>query len=142
MLFSKSCEYALRAVIYVCQKSSDNVNIGVKEIARAIESPEPFTAKILQQLARKRIIASIKGPNGGFYIDHKQPPVSIYQVVEAIDGSDFFERCVLGLKDCSEKKPCPMHQHFKKHREELTFIFKKKTIHDLIIGQKGKINLK
>ncbi|MFN8237854.1 MAG: Rrf2 family transcriptional regulator [Chitinophagales bacterium] len=142
MLFSKSCEYALRAVLYVCLKSDEHHKIGVKEIANEIESPVPFTAKILQQLARKKIIASIKGPNGGFYIDHTQPPVSIYQVVEAVDGTDFFERCVLGLRNCSEKKPCPLHQHFKKHREELTIIFKKKTINDLIIGYKGKINLK
>lgn len=142
MLFSKSCEYALRAVLYICMNSKDDVNIGVKEIAKEIESPVPFTAKILQQLARKKIISSIKGPNGGFYVNRKQPPVSIYQVVEAIDGADFFERCVLGLKNCSEKKPCPLHQHFKKHRDEITVIFNQKTIHDLIVDQKGKVNLR
>ncbi|MBK9328784.1 MAG: Rrf2 family transcriptional regulator [Sphingobacteriales bacterium] len=142
MIFSKSCEYALRAVLYICMKSKNNVNIGVKEIAEEIDSPLPFTAKILQQLARKKIISSIKGPNGGFFIDHSKPPVSIYQVVEAIDGSDFFDKCVLGLKDCSEKKPCPLHLHFKKHRDEITVIFKQKTIHDLITGHKGKINLR
>ena len=95
MIFSKSCEYALRAVLYTYMKSDSNANLGVKEIAKEIGSPVPFTAKILQQLTKKKIISSVKGPNGGFYIDPSSKPVSIYQVVEAIDGTDFFERTVV-----------------------------------------------
>ncbi len=142
MIFSKSCEYALRSVLYICTKSSEGINLSVKEIAAEIESPEPFTAKILQQLARQKIISSIKGPNGGFYIDKQKKPVSILQIVEAIEGPDFFDRCVLGLKNCTERKPCPLHEHFIQHRKDIKELFKTKTVHDLIIKQKGKINLK
>jgi Rrf2 family protein len=142
MIFSKSCEYALRSVLYICTKSSEGINLSVKEIAAEIESPEPFTAKILQQLARQKIISSIKGPNGGFYIDKQKKPVTILQIVEAIEGHDFFDRCVLGLKNCTERKPCPLHEHFIQHRKDIKELFKTKTVHDLIIKQKGKINLK
>ncbi|MBK9794175.1 MAG: Rrf2 family transcriptional regulator [Sphingobacteriales bacterium] len=142
MIFSKSCEYALRAVLYTYMKSDSNANLGVKEIAKEIGSPVPFTAKILQQLTKKKIISSVKGPNGGFYIDPSSKPVSIYQVVEAIDGTDFFERCVIGLKRCSEANPCPLHVHFVGHRNEIKELFKKKTIYDLIVNHEGKINLK
>jgi len=142
MIFSKSCEYALRSVLYICTKSSEGINLSVKEIAAEIESPEPFTAKILQQLARQKIISSIKGPNGGFYIEKQKKPVTILQIVEAIEGPDFFDRCVLGLKNCTERKPCPLHEHFIQHRKDIKELFKTKTVHDLIIKQKGKINLK
>ena len=142
MIFSKSCEYALRSVIYICTKSNEGINLSVKEIAAEIESPEPFTAKILQQLARQKIISSIKGPNGGFYIEKQNKPVTIYQIVEAIEGPDFFDRCVLGLKNCSERKPCPLHNDFIQHRKEIKELFKTKTISDLILNQKRKINLK
>lgn len=142
MIFSKSCEYALRAVLYICTNSDEDNKIGVIEISKEIESPVSFTAKILQQLARKKIISSVKGPNGGFYIDHSLKPITIYEIVEAIDGTDIFERCIIGLKKCSENNPCPFHPHFINYRTELKELFKKKTIHDLIEFQNGKINLK
>lgn len=142
MIFSKSCEYALRAILFVCMKSDENNKIGVSEIAKEINSPVSFTAKILQQLARKKIVLSLKGPNGGFYMDASVKPVSIYQIVEAIDGTDIFERCIIGLKNCSEKNPCPLHQYFKQHRMALKELFMSKTIQDLVIVKNGKINLK
>lgn len=142
MIFSKSCEYALRSVLYICMKSNEGINLNVKEIATEIESPEPFTAKILQQLARQKIISSIKGPNGGFFIEKNKKPVTIFQIVDAIEGPDFFDRCILGLKNCTEKKPCPLHNHFIQYRKEIKTLFKTKTVHDLILNKNGKINLR
>ncbi len=142
MIFSKSCEYAMRAVLYIFMKSSEHHKISVSDIANEINSPVPFTAKILQQLSRKKIVLSVKGPNGGFYMDDSNKNVTVYQVVEAIDGTDFFERCIIGLKNCSEKNPCPLHQYFKQHRIGLKELFINKTIQDLILEKNGKINLK
>lgn len=142
MIFSKSCEYALRAVLYLCLKSDMAQKNSVKEIAAEIESPEPFTAKILQQLSKQKIIGSVKGPNGGFYIEKNKKPITILHIVEAIEGEGFLNKCVIGLKNCSEKKPCPLHTQFAPQRIAIKELFKSKTIHDLIIDQKGKINLK
>lgn len=142
MIFSKSCEYALRAVLYLGLKSDAVQKISVKEIAKEIESPVPFTAKILQQLSKQKIIGSVKGPNGGFFIEKTKKPVTILHIVEAIEGDDFLNRCIIGLKNCSEKKPCPLHSQFVAHRTAIKELFKSKTIHDLIIDQKGKVNLK
>ncbi len=141
MIFSKSCEYALRSILYICTKSEERINLSVKEIAAEIESPEPFTAKILQQLARQKLISSVKGPNGGFFIEKTKKPITILQIVEAVEGSDFFDRCVLGLKNCSGHKPCPLHEHFIQHKRDIKELFKIKTVYDLI-HQNGKINLK
>ncbi|MFM2359513.1 MAG: hypothetical protein RLY16_1506, partial [Bacteroidota bacterium] len=51
-MFSKATEYALRATIYIAQKSSTEHKIGLEEIAMAIDSPASFTAKILQALTK------------------------------------------------------------------------------------------
>ena len=69
IMFSKACEYAIRATIYIAVQSSQNLRVGLKNISKEIDSPEPFTAKILQQLSKNNIIESIKGPPGGFQID-------------------------------------------------------------------------
>jgi len=68
-MFSKTTEYALRAVIYIAQKGTEDNKLGLAEIAKAIRSPRSFTAKILQQLTTGgKIISSVRGPGGGFYI--------------------------------------------------------------------------
>ena len=68
-MFSKSCEYGIRASIYVAKQSMKERKVGQKEIAKAIDSPEAFTAKILQKLTKTNVIRSIKGPNGGFFVE-------------------------------------------------------------------------
>lgn len=118
-MFSKACEYAIRAMIYIARKSRDGARVGIKETAAAIDSPEPFMAKILQDLSRKGLVLSIKGPNGGFFMEKAHLKTSLADVVMAIDGDQLFTGCGLGLKACNEKKPCPIHFEFKAIRSNL-----------------------
>ncbi|MDH4092741.1 MAG: Rrf2 family transcriptional regulator [Cyclobacteriaceae bacterium] len=130
-MFSRACEYAIRATLYISIKSVDGSRLGIKEIAREIDSPEPFTAKILQALSREKIISSIKGPNGGFYLDPKAKPIPLNTIVKAMDGEDVLHTCSLGLKECSDKFPCPIHNEIKEYKERLRKIMKDRTVQDL-----------
>jgi Rrf2 family protein len=121
-MFSKACEYAIRAVMFVAQKSKDGARVGIREIAKGIDSPEHFVAKILQDLSRKGIIQSQKGPSGGFYLDDRSLNASLADIVRTVDGDDIFTGCALGLKQCSEAKPCPLHHEFKKIRDDLSHL--------------------
>lgn len=112
-MFSKTCEYALRSILFVAQKSEDGNKVGIKEISKGIGAPVHFMAKILQDLSRKGLVQSIKGPNGGFFLDESDRNVTLADVVNAIDGDKLFTGCGLGLKNCSEKNPCPLHDEFK-----------------------------
>jgi len=115
-MFSKTCEYAIRAVIFIARKSSDGARVGIKEIANGIDSPEHFIAKILQELVRGGLVLSQKGPSGGFYLDGKTLSHSLADIVKAVDGDKLFTGCGLGLKECSESMPCPLHNDFKRIR--------------------------
>ncbi len=130
MMFSKSCEYALKAVIHLCIKAKGESRLNISEISRAIDSPEPFTAKILQTLSRHGIISSIKGPGGGFYIDKKAAPIRVIEIIDLIDGKHAFDRCGLGLKDCNEDRPCPIHKEFKSYSVQLKHLLETKTIQE------------
>ncbi len=130
-MFSKACEYAFRAVLYISVKSINGSKLGINEIAKEIDSPVPFTAKILQTLSREGIVSSIKGPNGGFFIDPKSKPVSLNDVVKAIDGDDVLHSCALGLKECSDKFPCPIHHEIKQYKEHLRLVMKETTVQEL-----------
>jgi Rrf2 family protein len=118
-VFSKTCEYAIRAVLFVAHRTASGGRVGIKEISAGIDSPEPFLAKILQDLSRKGIIQSAKGPNGGFYLGNEALKRPLADVVEAIDGDGIFTGCALGLKQCSEINPCPLHNQFKSIRSEI-----------------------
>ena len=106
-------------MIFIAQHSRDGKRVGIREIAQGIDSPEHFIAKILQELGRKGIVQSIKGPNGGFYLDDKGRQCSLATIVRALDGDTLFSGCALGLRQCSHAHPCPVHNEFKKIREEI-----------------------
>lgn len=130
-MFSKACEYAIRAVLYIAIKSTNGSRLGLKEIAKEVDSPEPFTAKILQTLSREGIISSSKGPNGGFYLDPKAKPIPLSAIVKAIDGTDTLHTCGIGLKQCSDRFPCPIHDQVKAYKENLRKAMNDKTIQEL-----------
>lgn len=136
-MFSKACEYAIRATIYIAVQSSQNLRVGLKDISKEIDSPEPFTAKILQQLSKNNIIESIKGPHGGFQIDkNDMSKIKLSQIVLAIDGDSIYKGCGLGFKECSEKQPCPVHDKFKIIRDELKDMLENTTVLELSLGLK------
>ena len=68
-MFSKACEYGIKATIFIASNSYEKQRVSLKEIAKEIDSPEAFTAKILQNLVRHKIINSVKGAYGGFEIE-------------------------------------------------------------------------
>ncbi len=118
-MFSKACEYGIRGMLYIARKSREGLRTGIKEVARAVDSPEPFMAKILQDLSRKGLVLSTKGRNGGFFMNGKHMQNSLADIVTAIDGDDLLTGCGLGLRACNEKKPCPIHYEFKAIRSNL-----------------------
>lgn len=127
-MFSKSCEYAIKAMICISQKSSEGSRIGVKDVATSIDAPEHFIAKILQELTRKRVLKSVKGPNGGFYLEKDDLNTSLADIVKAIDGDKIYDECVLGLKACSQKNPCPVHEEYKEIKKKIIAMLEKNTI--------------
>ena len=131
-MFSKTTEYALRATIFIAQKGTIDHKLGIREIAKAIDSPQSFTAKILQMLTKdNKVISSLKGPHGGFYITNASKKLAAKVILEAVDDEKVLNQCILGVKKCNEKNPCPMHEDFKAIKGQLNKLFEKKTIGDL-----------
>ncbi len=117
-MFSKACEYGIKSMIYIQSNHDDSRKICLNEIAEAINSPMAFTAKILQQLKRSGLLVSTIGAKGGFQIKNNKP-ITIKEIVLAIDGDGFFSKCVLGLKVCSSANPCPAHEAYKLIKENM-----------------------
>ncbi len=118
-MLSRSCIYAIKIMIYLAlQQKHGTGYVGVSAVSEAIDSPRHFTAKILQQLSKAKLIASQRGPNGGFYLS-AESEVSLADIVRVIDGNELFDGCILGFKECSDLRPCPAHQKFKSVRDHV-----------------------
>jgi Rrf2 family protein len=133
-MFSKACAYGIRALTVIAKAGKENEKIGIKKICETADTPASFTAKILQNLVKKSIVSSQKGPTGGFYISKPLEEISLYDIVAAIDGTDVFTQCGLGLKECSSLEPCPFHFQFKVVRDELVAMCNTNTLEDLVNG--------
>jgi len=127
-MFTKACEYAIRAVLIVAIKGKEDSKLSIQQIAKEIDSPLAFTAKIMQTLTREGLVASVKGPNGGFYLDPKAKPVSLSQIVQAMDDESVLNTCALGLKECSDEQPCPIHHQVKAYKNKLKKVMEEKTV--------------
>ena len=131
-MFSKACEYGIRASIYIAEQSHLDRKVGLIEVSNAIESPAAYTSKILQLLARNKVIKSDKGPTGGFSMNKKDFDfIKLSTIVEAIDGNNIYMGCGLGLSNCNELQPCPLHNQFKSIRNELKMMLENTTIKEL-----------
>ena len=131
-MFSKTCEYAIRACIFIAHNCLQEKRSGLREISEAINSPEAFTAKILQELAKNDIVKSYKGPNGGFCLEPDNlHDINLSQIILAIDGDKIFKACGLGLPECGKENPCPAHWDFVKVREKLQNMLESTKVADL-----------
>lgn len=133
-MFSKACEYAIRAMIYILTETSNGSRVGIKDISRNTETPEPFIAKVLQVLSRQGIVGSIKGPHGGFFLEPEASSIPVIDIVKAIDGDNLFVNCGLGISKCSDKKPCPIHHEYKQIRDRVVAMLTENTLQQLAAG--------
>lgn len=135
-MFSKACEYGIKATLYIAEQSlKSDQKTGVRAIAKAIDSPEAFTAKIMQVLTKNKVINSLKGPSGGFYI-HKEKldEIKLIEIIKAIDGDQIYKGCGLGLSECNAENPCPLHDQFTEIRDRLANMCNNTSMLQLALG--------
>lgn len=133
MLYSNTCEYAIRALTHLAQETPGEF-CQLSEIAEAQGIPQPFLGKILQDLVRIGFLRSARGPGGGYQLAYPPGEISLLEVRTAIDGGDDLDRCAVGLNPCSDDTPCPLHETFKPLREAIRRFLEETTLRDLALG--------
>ncbi|OFX19932.1 MAG: hypothetical protein A2041_01835 [Bacteroidetes bacterium GWA2_31_9b] len=147
-MLSNTCKYAIRSVIFLSINNSENKKIGIKEISKELNIPSPFLGKILQILAKHKLLNSTKGPNGGFSLAKPANEISLLNIIEIIDGLDLFTNCIIGLRTCKQTGNidlhCPIHSRYKPIGIQLYELFNSESIENLkneILDSNGKIGL-
>jgi len=131
-MLSHTSKYAIRALIYLELYSNKEKKVGIKEISQKLDIPSPFLGKILQTLVKHNFLNSVKGPNGGFYLNRPAIDLTLMEVIEVIDGTDSFEECVIRNEACDHNNPCSMHGKMAPLWKEMRSVFVTETIADLV----------
>jgi Rrf2 family iron-sulfur cluster assembly transcriptional regulator len=146
-MLSSSSKYGIRAVTYIASQSKNNSKIGIKKISEDLNLPTPFLAKILQLLARQKILSSSKGPHGGFSLLKDPKKITLLDIIKTIEGNDIFDNCIIHNMPCKSvdehKIKCPIHDDYAKVGSSLVKFFSNKTIYSLVkaTNQKEKISI-
>ena len=130
MLFSRSAEYGIRAMTFLAALPPGRL-AGAREIAEAEQIPMAFLWKILQTLAKRKLIRSFKGFRGGYELAQPADQLTLNMIVEATDSSDRIGSCVLGLPNCSDENACPLHDTWKTLRSKMSAMLYQNTLSDL-----------
>lgn len=123
-------------MIFIASKPDQRTNTGLKEISDQLRIPQPYLAKILQTLARKKILHSTKGPHGGFYLSVPADKLTLMDIIDAIDGRNFFDSCYVTGDKCNLDKPddgrCILHNDLRVEKVRLEKFFSSKTVEQLV----------
>lgn len=131
MPFTQATKYCIRAMLHLAETGGDQPVMS-RQIAAELQVPEPFLAKILQQLSRRGLLRSFKGRGGGFVLARPASQIYLGEVVEAVDGTEFGEECILGLEACSPADPCHLHHQWARFKAEMVEVMRAQSIEELM----------
>jgi Rrf2 family protein len=123
MEITRETDYAIRCILYLAARPAE-VSM-IEEIAREMEIPKSFLAKILQKLVRASLVNSFRGVKGGFQLALRPAKISLLDVVEAIEGEVAMNICALDNTLCGRSKTCPVHPIWVHIRNDFRKILKK-----------------
>lgn len=127
MLFSRTSEYALQALIFLASRDEGEAVLA-RDIAAWLDVPGPYLSKILKDLARVGFVTSLKGRGGGFALTSSARDASLLAILERIEGPGAFKGCLLGLKKCADATACPAHETWKPLKEKVLAMLDKRTL--------------
>lgn len=117
-MLSSACQDTIRAAVWLSTKPQGQFH-RIQEISDALGLPFHFMAKSLQKLVHADILISQRGAAGGVSLSQEATEITLLSIIEAVDGTTFFDACVLGIGECEAEKPCALHAQWDKWRQEM-----------------------
>jgi Rrf2 family protein len=140
MIFTSATEYAIRGLSHMVIRANGEGPMLLDDLVQSAHPPLPrdYLAKVFQKLVHGGILRSVKGRGGGFTLARPPHQITVMDIVEAIDGPQRFDRCVVGLEQCNDQMPCPQHDLYKPIRQRLKDYLNTTTLADLASSLKSK----
>jgi len=129
MRLNKTTEYAIRVLLHLVQH--DDTPCSTNKLHQQLGIPYKYLGRLMKNLTDAGFLKSTRGKAGGYQLVRDTSRISLHQIIEALEGVDDFERCILGLPECSDTDPCVMHERWGKERERIKKMFANVSLKDL-----------
>lgn len=137
MIFSTTTEYAIRGLSEFAGRAPDQMMM-LDDLVAGTDLPNDFLRKVFQKLVKGDVLTSSRGRKGGFRLARPPEKITLMQIVEAIDGPQPLDGCVVGLAACHDQMPCGQHDLYKPIRNRLKEYLSTTTLADMAASLKTK----
>ncbi|MBF5041352.1 Rrf2 family transcriptional regulator [Aggregicoccus sp. 17bor-14] len=127
---SRKIEYGLRAMIFLASQPPERT-VPFKEIARRMEVPQDFLAKILKTLVEQGLARSTRGAHGGYQLSRPAREISFLDVIEAVEGPVVVNVCQDRHDACKVSRSCTMYGVWKLGQERMLEVYRAATLDTL-----------
>ncbi len=121
------------AIHYIAAHGEDGA-VSAKRIAEEFHIPQERLAKILQRLAKKRLITSLNGPKGGYVLTRAPREITVGQVLRALEGPVKIVSCMVDSDDCPQFSRCNLRRPVEKIQASITYFLDTMTLAELTAG--------
>jgi Rrf2 family protein len=118
-LISQGAQYAISAIIAISKYTGDGDAISASELSKSLNCPTAYLSQILAKLKNPGILQSRRGLNGGVFLSKPISDITMMDVIAAIDGTEFFDKCFMGIEGCGHIEPCPFHEFWAVERKKI-----------------------
>ena len=136
MKLSNTAEYALRILIYMGKDVQRLYS--AKQLVEALKISDKYLRRLMTDLTKSGIVASVQGRDGGYVIAMKPEDIKLADIIEAIEGMDKYTGCLLGFENCSDENPCALHSSLGSIRQEFFSVFTNKSLNDMEYNEISK----
>ena len=128
--FTKRADYGLMAIHFIASHGHDGA-LSAKRIAEEFHIPPERLAKILQRLAKKKLITSHNGPKGGYVLTRHPDRITVGQVVRALEGPLGVVSCMSEHDDCPQFARCNLRRPVQKIQASISYLLDTMTLAEL-----------
>lgn len=131
MILSRTTEYAIRLIFHLSEKQPLAQYVRIKDVAKELNVSYNQLAKVANTLISNNILKSSTGPTGGIDLGDNISDLPMSKILEVFGQQNVFDECILGLHECSDQNPCPIHTVWGATRSELKAAFFNRTLGEL-----------
>ena len=117
-LISQGAQYAISAIIAISKHAEEGA-VSASYLSKSLNCPTAYLSQVLAKLKKPGILKSQRGLNGGVYLAKSVDKVTMMDVIAAIDGTEFFDKCFMGIEGCGHIEPCPFHEFWSVERKKI-----------------------
>ncbi len=133
---SRKIEYGLRAMVCLAAQAPGAL-VPFRAIARRMEVPEDFLAKILKTLVGRGLVTSVRGARGGYRLTKAPRDITFLDVIEAVEGPFVVSLCGGGTEheSCRMTRACTMYGVWRRGQERMLEVYRSATLDQLAMGE-------